>query len=53
MASLTDAGKKRSPLANMALATNAWKKQHERPISQRLVSTYSIEAEDGIEDPWL
>ena len=39
MASLTDAGKKRSPLANMALATNAWKKQHERPISQRLVST--------------
>ena len=39
MASLSEKEKLRSPLSNMALATQAWREKQKKPISQRVINS--------------
>lgn len=48
MGSLSEDAKGRSPLANMALATQAWKEKQQRPliISKRMMTTHARQEEE-------
>ena len=46
MASLTEQEKLRSPLANMALATQAWRVGQQKPLSQRILNTHAKQEEE-------
>lgn len=46
MASLTEQEKLQSPLANMALATQAWRVSQQKPLSQRILNTHAKQEEE-------
>ena len=46
MASLTEQEKLRSSLANMALATQAWRVSQQKPLSQRILNTHAKQEEE-------
>lgn len=46
MASLTEQEKLQSPLANMALATQAWRVSQQKPLGQRILNTHAKQEEE-------
>ena len=46
MASLTEQEKLQSPLANMALATQAWRVSQQKPLSQRILNAHAKQEEE-------
>ena len=46
MASLTEQEKLQSPLANMALATQAWRVSQQKPLSQRILNNHAKQEEE-------